>query len=151
MCLARRSLEYYVHEGRMIPFGRAEEGLPEEMLPDKGGSVVSVRKGGALRGCIGTIAPVCRNIAEEIIQNAVSAGIHDPRFLSVRRGGTVFSLNTAWMCWGRQSRFRVRTSWTRCVTASLSPRAEKGDCCFPIWRGVDTVRKQLSIASKRQG
>ena len=28
--LARRSLEYYVHEGRMIPFGRAEEGLPEE-------------------------------------------------------------------------------------------------------------------------
>ena len=42
-------------------------------------------KGGVLRGCIGTIAPACRNIAEEIIQNAVSAGIHDPRFPSVRR------------------------------------------------------------------
>ena len=58
-------------------------------------------------------------------------------------------MNTAWMCWGRQSRFRVRTSWTRCVTASLSPRAEKGDCCFQIW--LDTVREQLSIARQKAG
>ncbi len=43
----------------MIPFGRAEQGLPEENASDKGGVFVSVRKGGALRGCIGTIEPVC--------------------------------------------------------------------------------------------
>lgn len=133
MSLARRSLEYYVHEGRMIPFGRAEEGLPEEMLQTRAGVFVSVRKGGALRGCIGTIEPVCRNIAEEIIQNAVSAGIHDPRFPSVRREELSF-LEYSVDVLGETEQIQGEDSWTRCVTASLSPRAEKGDCCFQIWR-----------------
>lgn len=33
-----------------------------------------------LRGCIGTFLPVRKNIAEEIIQNAVGAARRDPRF-----------------------------------------------------------------------
>jgi AmmeMemoRadiSam system protein A len=39
-----------------------------------------LKKHGELRGCIGTIEPVRRNLAEEIINNAVSAGAEDPRF-----------------------------------------------------------------------
>ena len=50
--------------------------LPDEMLRSRAGVFVSIHKNGALRGCIGTISPVCGNVAEEIIQNAVSAGIH---------------------------------------------------------------------------
>ncbi len=38
---------------------------------------------GELRGCIGTIAPVQENLAQEIISNAISAGTRDPRFLPV--------------------------------------------------------------------
>ena len=37
-----------------------------------------------LRGCIGTIAPVYANIAEEIAHNAISACSRDPRFSPVR-------------------------------------------------------------------
>ena len=35
---------------------------------------------GELRGCIGTILPTQDSIAEEIIQNAISASTRDPRF-----------------------------------------------------------------------
>jgi AmmeMemoRadiSam system protein A len=51
------------------------------MLEQKAGVFVSIKtESGDLRGCIGTIAPYTKNIAEEIINNAISAGIHDPRF-----------------------------------------------------------------------
>ena len=38
-----------------------------------------------LRGCIGTIKPVRSNLAEEIIENAISAGTEDPRFRPVSK------------------------------------------------------------------
>ena len=37
-----------------------------------------------MRGCIGTIAPVRRNVAEEILCNGISACSQDPRFAPVR-------------------------------------------------------------------
>ena len=36
-----------------------------------------------MRGCIGTIAPVRSTLAEEIIENAISASTRDPRFIPV--------------------------------------------------------------------
>ncbi|MTI60541.1 MAG: AmmeMemoRadiSam system protein A [Firmicutes bacterium] len=41
---------------------------------------VSLKKDGQLRGCIGTIEPCYENIAQEIINNAISACSQDPRF-----------------------------------------------------------------------
>ena len=54
--------------------------VPPEMLDTKAGAFVSVHKFGALRGCIGTIASTQKNLALEIIHNAVSAVAKDPRF-----------------------------------------------------------------------
>jgi len=56
--------------------------LPSEMLTQKAGVFVSLHKKSdqSLRGCIGTFAPTTKNIAEEIIQNAIAAGFGDPRF-----------------------------------------------------------------------
>ncbi|MFZ5352480.1 MAG: AmmeMemoRadiSam system protein A [Bacillota bacterium] len=78
--LARHTLEEYVRNGRLI---KIPDGLPAEMLEAQAGVFVSIKKDGVLRGCIGTIAPTRRNIAEEIINNAISAGTKDPRFLPV--------------------------------------------------------------------
>ena len=55
-------------------------GIYEPLLRDRAGVFVSIKKNGELRGCIGTISPVGENIAEEIIQNAISSCSHDPRF-----------------------------------------------------------------------
>lgn len=50
----------------------------------RAGVFVSIKKHGNLRGCIGTIEPAKPSIVEEVMANAVSAGIYDPRFQPVR-------------------------------------------------------------------
>ena len=52
-------------------------------MKDKAGVFVSIKKSGELRGCIGTFLPSTDNVADEIIQNAISAATSDPRFLPV--------------------------------------------------------------------
>lgn len=58
-------------------------GLPIEMLTQRAGVFVSLHKktDHSLRGCIGTFEPAYKNIAEEIINNAISAAFEDGRFL----------------------------------------------------------------------
>jgi len=75
--LARRSLEHIVMTGKKL---EVPQNLPDEMLSKKAGAFVSIHKSGSLRGCIGTISPTTENIANEIIQNAISAGLSDERF-----------------------------------------------------------------------
>jgi AmmeMemoRadiSam system protein A len=78
--LARASLEHYLRAKRLLP-------VPDPAPPGmqgRAGAFVSLKKDGELRGCIGTIEPVRRNLAEEIINNAVSAGVEDPRFLPLQ-------------------------------------------------------------------
>jgi len=78
--LAREALEYFVRNGEKID---VPKWVPPEFKKKRAGVFVSLKKDGALRGCIGTIGPVQINIAEEIISNAVSSGTQDPRFPSV--------------------------------------------------------------------
>lgn len=74
--LARQALEHYLDRGRSM---KAPQTLSPE-LRERAAAFVSLKKRGALRGCIGTIEPVRSTLAEEIIANAVSAGVNDPRF-----------------------------------------------------------------------
>ena len=79
--LARAEVEAWVRDGMRI---EPPAGLPAEMLSQRVGVFVSLHKDGRLRGCIGTIGPTQRCVAEEIIDNAVSASTKDPRFEPVR-------------------------------------------------------------------
>ncbi len=73
--LAKDTVEMYVREGKLPD----EENLMPEMT-EQAGVFVSIHKHGSLRGCIGTFEPQRPNIAQEIITNAVSSAVHDPRF-----------------------------------------------------------------------
>ena len=75
--LARETIEKYVtaREWNTVP-----DTAPADMTERKAGVFVSIHEDGRLRGCIGTILPVYRSVAEEIIHNAVSASARDPRF-----------------------------------------------------------------------
>lgn len=79
--LARRSLEACVRTGKRI---RPPHDTPRELFDSRAGCFVSLKEDGELRGCIGTISPTRANLAEEICANAISAGMHDPRFSPVR-------------------------------------------------------------------
>ena len=78
--LARQTLESYVINRKRI---RRPDNLSEELLKKRAGVFVSLKLDGNLRGCIGTISPTNESVADEIIQNAISAGAEDPRFYPV--------------------------------------------------------------------
>ena len=78
--LARNTIVHYVREHKTIS-------PPQELIPEmkqQAGAFVSLHRRGALRGCIGTIEPACSNVAQEVIQNAISAATRDPRFPPVQ-------------------------------------------------------------------
>ena len=75
--LARETVEKYVSE-RKTP--EVPEWATAEMKQERAGVFVSIHKEGRLRGCIGTFLPTRESIAKEIISNAVSAAVRDPRF-----------------------------------------------------------------------
>ncbi len=79
--LAMASLRHYLETGKTL---KTPENLPAEMLSRKASTFVTLHKFGQLRGCIGTISPIRRSIAEEIIHNAISSGTADPRFPAVK-------------------------------------------------------------------
>ena len=75
--LARRAVELYVLERQHLQ-------PPNDLAPEfqvRAGAFVSIHMlDGELRGCIGTIEPLRTNLAQEIIDNAISAASRDPRF-----------------------------------------------------------------------
>jgi hypothetical protein len=77
--LAKETVETYVKTGK-------KPSPPKDLAPEmkaKAGVFVSVHKLGELRGCIGTFEPQERNVAEEVITNAISSATRDPRFSPV--------------------------------------------------------------------
>lgn len=56
--------------------------LPEE-FKKAAGTFVTIKKEGALRGCIGTVLPAEKNLAAEIIRNAIASSTYDSRFSPV--------------------------------------------------------------------
>lgn len=98
--LARRSLETYIMERREIVFDDVKDELINavggtggdlvateenyrQLTTTRAGAFVSLHMNGRLRGCIGTISPTRDTLAEEIIENAISASTRDPRFSPV--------------------------------------------------------------------
>lgn len=76
VALARAAVETYVRHRRQVE----PPDLPAD-LPQRAGAFVSIKtKGGALRGCIGTLLPTQKSLALEIIHNAIAAASNDPRF-----------------------------------------------------------------------
>jgi MEMO1 family protein len=77
--LAKEALESYVRNRKILQINRI---TPE--MQEKAGVFVCIKKAGELRGCIGTFEPVQKNVAAEIVANAISTATQDPRFEPVK-------------------------------------------------------------------
>jgi len=78
--LARLAVESFIMYGLRVPAPSAPRGV----LTEHAAAFVTIRtKDGRLRGCIGTTEPSCVSVADEVIQNAISAATRDPRFVGV--------------------------------------------------------------------
>jgi len=142
---ARMTLENYLKSGK-------KPDLPKEMEPllqGRAGTFVSIKKHGQLRGCIGTFLPVYKNLAEEIKNNALAAGLEDPRFPPVEAGELstlVYSVD-------------ILAEPEPCKREDLDPKrygvivssGSRRGLLLPDLEGVDTVQQQLQIALQKGG
>ena len=145
--LARETIENYVKQGKMIT---PPLGLPEEMINQRAGVFVSLKKFDDLRGCIGTFMPTQENIAQEIIRNAISAAVDDPRFSSVNVSELEdLSISVDVLSAPEEVK----------DTSQLDPRkygvivssGYKKGLLLPDLEGVDTVEYQIDIAKRKAG
>ncbi|GHS97315.1 hypothetical protein AGMMS50276_17160 [Synergistales bacterium] len=145
--LARANVEHYVKTGKTIAL---PNDLPHEILTCEAGVFVSIKKNGNLRGCIGTIAPTCKNIASEIIQNGVSACSRDPRFEPItpdELGDLTYSVDVlnAPEPIGDKSQLDVK-KYGVIVTSGI-----RRGLLLPNLEGVDDIDEQVGIAMRKGG
>lgn len=146
--LARRSLETYVKTGQRLTI--LPEDLPAEMTTQQAGAFVSLHKNGQLRGCIGTIAPTCDNLAWEIVQNAVSACSRDPRFSPVRPDELDELEYSVDVLGAPESVDSPAALDPKTFGVIVSCGGRRG-LLLPDLDGVDSVEAQLSIALQKGG
>ena len=80
--LARTAIERYVLTGNVPTIN---EEWPKIFMTSKSGVFVTIRKDGEIRGCVGSLRPLRKNLGSEIIASAIAAATMDTRFPKVRK------------------------------------------------------------------
>ena len=145
--LARRSLEYRIKHDKKLAL---PDGLPDEMLKERAGVFVSLHIDGRLRGCIGTIAPTTGSIAEEIIQNAVSAGLRDTRFEPVSASELPYLTYKVDILSAPEPISGPEGLDVKRYGVIVSSGSMRG-LLLPNLDGIDTVEEQIDIARQKAG
>ncbi len=145
--LARETIENYIKQGKIIT---PPLGLPEEMINQKAGVFVSLKKKGNLRGCIGTFIPTQENIAQEIIKNAISAAVDDPRFSSVNVSELKDLSISVDVLSAPEEVKDISQLDPKKYGVIVSSGYKKG-LLLPDLEGVDTVEYQMDIAKRKAG
>ena len=127
--LARASVEHYILKHRKME-------MPQD-LPK-------------LRGCIGTISPVRDCLAQEIIDNAVSASTRDPRFDPIRAGELKW-LEISVDVLGDPEPVSSPDELDVKRYGVIVTKGRKRGLLLPDLDGVDTVEEQISIAKSKAG
>ncbi|MDR3242327.1 MAG: AmmeMemoRadiSam system protein A [Clostridiales Family XIII bacterium] len=145
--LARQNVEHFVKTGKTIaPPGNLPPGLTER----RAGVFVSIKKNGDLRGCIGTIAPICDSIALEIIQNGVSAASHDSRFEPIAPD-ELEELTYSVDVLAEPEPIADKSQLDVKRYGVIVTHGRKRGLLLPNLEGVDTVEQQISIALQKGG
>ena len=146
--LAKSAVEEYVRNGKIIP---VQTDLPQEFYEKECGVFVSIRNGKELRGCIGTYLPMHKNLAGEIILNAVVACSRDHRFAPIL-ADELADLSVEVSLLSEPQKVSA--------VAELDPkrygviiRCPGGRCglLLPDIEGIDTAEKQFAIACQKGG
>jgi MEMO1 family protein len=145
--LARQALEYYLKTGEYM---KRPEGLPIDMTNRKAGVFVSLKKHGSLRGCIGTISPVTGSVAEEILRNAVSSGLEDPRFPPVTEE-ELEELTYSVDVLGEPEPISSMAELDIVRYGVIVSAGRKRGLLLPNLENVNTVEEQVAIARKKAG
>ena len=144
--LAKISVETYLAEGKLP----APPAILTPEMQEKAGVFVCLKKGGQLRGCIGTFSPTTPSIAEEIIRNSVSAATRDPRFEAVTTDELTdieYSVDILTPPRPIEDMSMLDPKKYGVIVSCGSRRG----LLLPDLEGVDTVEDQLAITRRKAG
>ena len=147
IALARLTVETYVKTGRAAAL---PDDVPDELLERRAGVFVSLHEHGELRGCIGTIAATTGSVAEEILQNGISACSRDPRFPAVRVEELDY-LEYSVDVLGDAEPIDSPALLDVVRYGVIVTKGWKRGLLLPNLEGVDTVAYQLEIAKRKAG
>ena len=144
--LAKDTIEEYVRNGEMID-------PPSDLSPEmtgEAGVFVSLKENGELRGCIGTLQPTKENVALEIIQNAVSAATHDPRFPPVT-SSELDELEYSVDVLSSPEKISGKEELDPKKYGVIVKNGNQKGLLLPDLEGVDTPEEQIRIAAMKAG
>lgn len=125
---------------------------PEILTGERRGCFVSLHlKDGSLRGCIGTIEPVEKNLLNEIKRNALSAAFRDSRFEPLHEDefeNLDISVDVLSIPEQIESPDDLDPENYGVIVSDGSYHRA---VLLPAIEGIDTVEKQLSIVKRKAG
>ena len=147
--LARTAVETYVLKRRVIKPARPAQA---SLLSQRSACFVCIKTLGLeLRGCIGTVEPEKRTLAEEVVANAVKAATRDPRFEPLSRDELV-SLRYSVDVLGRlePAEFEdLNPSVFGVVVTDYSGR--RRGLLLPAIESITTAGQQVGVAARKAG
>jgi AmmeMemoRadiSam system protein A len=144
--LAKNAIKEFVKNRKTLT-------IPKELSPEmknKAGVFVSLKKDGRLRGCIGTFLPVCENIYQEIVRNAVSAATEDPRFYPVQADeleDITYSVDVL----SEPEKIKDISELDPKKYGVIVVKGYRKGLLLPDLEGVNTVEEQLRITKMKAG
>jgi len=145
--LARLALETYIITGQRVEL---PANLSPQMLLERAGVFVSLKKYGQLRGCIGTIAPTTSSVAQEILHNAVCAAVEDPRFNPVT-ASELTELSYSVDVLGEAEKIDSSAQLDVERYGVIVQAGRRRGLLLPNLEGVDSVEQQIVIAKQKAG
>ncbi len=145
--LARKAIEEFVLRNSILSPNPL---LPEEMLRKRAGVFVSIHENGELRGCIGTTCATCKNIAEEIVHNAIEACSEDPRFPAIEAKELPYLEISVDVLSPYETIASAEDLDVKKYGVIVESRGRRG-LLLPNLDGVDTVEQQIAIAERKAG
>ena len=144
---AKNAVESYIRERKII---EPAKDLPKEFLARKAGVFVTIEKQKQLRGCIGTYLPTKKNIAQEIIYNAIAAAVEDYRFEPIQKQELPFLSYAVYILNKPELVEDIKKLDPKKYGIMVKSGAKSG-LLLPDLEEIDTTEQQISIACEKGG
>ena len=148
--LARTTLEKYVTTKKYLTLSDINDIITEDMLNDNSAVFVTIKKDGAVRGCIGTVTPTTGCLAHEIITNTINAGINDPRFTPITIDELPFLTYSVDVLYDPEPINSLDDLDVKKYGVIVNTEDKRG-LLLPNLDSVTTTQQQLEIALKKAG
>jgi AmmeMemoRadiSam system protein A len=123
----------------------------QDLWKERKACFVSIKgKDGSLRGCIGSILPVQENLAREIVVNAVSASVRDPRFPPMQ-ATELANVDISVDVLSLPETVKEGMELDPKIWGVIVTQGAKRGLLLPDLPGVDSVERQIAIAAQKAG